>query len=285
MNKVNYGWNDASLRPDGWITVLSHEGGHHWLQWVSIRENGVDTTVLNPESAHPAAYVDTRAYVPYIESYDCSPMGGSRWTANGNGTFTSTPTYANISYSGYDLYLMGLLPAADVPSWFYLENCNPPVPLSYWPASNTTVSATQKNVTVTMLTDAMGARVPDSTAAPHDFFMPLVLVVRPGQEPSAEDWAFMLKVRDGYGDAFHSETADLGTTCVVSPREVSPPDAVPFTITQNGANLRFTFEDPAFPAGLFKYNLYRGDMKPAMLIGAHGCAGRIRSPMATAACT
>lgn len=176
MNAIRYGWVSWDA---GIVTVLNHEYGHHWLYFYSIDEAG---TVGKPcGDGHPAGWTHTPAAAPVYNPYDASCMGGSTWTDNADGTFTSAPGFASYGYSWHELYLMGLAAPPEVPDWFYLKDSVPGLPGAYWPEANLTVTANRVNVTLQQIVDAIGPRVPDSTASQKDFSVPMVLVVRPGE--------------------------------------------------------------------------------------------------------
>jgi hypothetical protein len=176
MNTVRYGWNSWD---EGKVTVLNHEYGHHWLYFFSIMENGVVGKPLG--DGHPAGWTHEPAATPVFNAYDASCMGGSTWTDNGNGTFTSAPSFASFGYSWPDLYLMGLADPVEVGDFFYLRDSDPALPGAYWPPDNTTATATRVDVTFQQIVDAMGPRVPDRPNSRTEFIVPMVLVVRPGE--------------------------------------------------------------------------------------------------------
>jgi hypothetical protein len=259
MNKTNFGhWNNASSPVR--FTVLGHEFGHRWLQLVDIDEGSGPSNVLNPISAHPAAYVHLEAVENLVTPFDSSVMGGAYWTDNGNGTWSTQATDTYFSYSATDLYLMGLMDPSEVFDWFYLDNTIPAQPQAYWPSPNTIAYGEYRNVTIQMLIDAMGPREPAYPNSKSDLFTPMILVVRPGEEPSASDWAFMMSVRDPWRESFNIQTHGRGTVTTISPREVSPSGTTPLRIEKlAGDTLRLSFEDPAFDDQV-KYNLYEGSL-------------------------
>ncbi len=181
MNTIRYGWNSWDA---GHVTVLNHEFGHHWLYFFSIIENGSPTKILG--DGHPAGWTHTPAAASVYNAYDASCMGGTTWTDNNDGTFTSPPGFASHGYSWHELYLMGLAGETEVPDWFYLRDSVPGLPGAYWPPENLTATATRVDVTMQQLVDAMGPRVPDVLASRKDFIVPMVLVVRPGEWVQAD---------------------------------------------------------------------------------------------------
>jgi hypothetical protein len=209
MNALGYGWNSW---PEGRGMVLSHEFGHHWLYFVQIMENGTPTYNLNPTGAHPAGWVSLPAAAQVVSPTDCSCMGGTTWTDNNDGTFTSPP-FSSYGYSWNELYLMGLATRGEVPDWYYIQDSVPGLPDAYWPPENTTVSGTRVDVSLQQVIDALGPRVPRSGLSPHDFNVVFVLVVRPGQW-SSSDSAELGSYCTYWSDFFHTATDQRGTiTC------------------------------------------------------------------------
>ncbi|ANM31474.1 hypothetical protein ABI59_20740 [Acidobacteria bacterium Mor1] len=165
------------------MTVLSHEFGHRWLYHFAMEENGEPSRSLNPASSHPAGYVHTPAVQSVYKPLDYSVMGGSWWTDNGNGTF-STPSETDGGSNGFswhELYLLGLADPAEVADWWYIDNAFPPQPSAYWSDNDTTVAGTRVPVTIEQIIAEEGPRDPAYPQSRQDFLTPMVLVVRPGQ--------------------------------------------------------------------------------------------------------
>ena len=205
MNALGYGWNSWDA---GKITVLNHEFGHHWLYFPSVDEDGVVGQPLG--GGHPAGWVHTPAATPVFNDFDASCMGGSTWTDNGDGTFTSAPSFASYGYSWHDLYLMGLARPDEVEDWFYLQDSDPGLPGAYWPAENLTVTATRVDVNVGQFETAMGPRVPARGESQTDFIVPMVLLARPG-EWSQPDVDELVRTCEIWSEAFEGATLERAT--------------------------------------------------------------------------
>ncbi|MCI0617404.1 hypothetical protein L0244_30900, partial [bacterium] len=102
------GYSPDTGRTPLWL--VSHEIGHYWLATVRIMENGVRTTNLLADCCHWSFTFDA----------DASFMHGNDIHDNSNGTFTTTDV--DRRFSLLDQYLMGLIPASDVPPMFYVAN-------------------------------------------------------------------------------------------------------------------------------------------------------------------
>jgi hypothetical protein len=208
MSTIRQGWSSWD---QGKVTVLNHEFGHHWLYFYSMIEGGTPTKSCG--DGHPAGWTHAPAATPVFNAWDASCMGGSSWTDNADGTFTSSPGFASFGYSWHELYLMGLAEPSEVPDWFYLRDSVPALPGAYWPPDNTTATATRVDVTLQQVVDAMGPRVPAAPDSQRDFIVPMVLIVRPG-EYSQDDVDEVERTCQVWRTQFNVATVGRGTvTC------------------------------------------------------------------------
>ncbi len=162
------------------MDVLAHQVGHRWLGLVRHRsyyngnQGGEVIHLLDPVGAeHWSFHFDTGASV----------LGGNDIRDNGDGTFTTVG--ATSQYCDLDLYLMGLIPAAAVPSFFYVGSVASP-PSWHPPETGVTMTGDRVEVAIDDVTDAIGTRVPASADAPKVFSTAFVLLVREGEPPSVE---------------------------------------------------------------------------------------------------
>lgn len=224
------------------VTLLNHEFGHRWLYFFNIDEGGTIYHALNPDGAHPAGWVHTPGAAQVVLPDDFSCMGGSTWTDNGNGTFTSVD-YTSGLYLGFswaELYLMGLADPSEVSDWFYLQNTNPPVTNAYWAPSAITVSGTRVPVTIDQILAAEGPRNPAYPMTQSDFIVPMVLVVRPG-EYTQEEVDFTAELCDYWYPYFEYATADRGhMRCTMFPPDVTIVTPAADPVIQVGEALDFS---------------------------------------------
>src|SRR3989344_1354235 len=98
------------------LNIVLHEILHQWSAYINFTdENGNTSQALlrKPDLQH------WNIYAGFI-----SPLGGSGWVDNGDGTFTSGLLSTNSNrrpYSQLDLYLMGLVPKQFIDPIMYLE--------------------------------------------------------------------------------------------------------------------------------------------------------------------
>jgi len=179
MNHIGLSWN---LRDDGSrMSVLNHEFGHRWLYFV----RGVGPS---RNGAHPAQNSHLPAEHTWWSAGDASCMGGTRWTENGDGTFTSPAHRTYYSYSPVELYLMGFLPPELVPSWWYVGD-QPALTAPYYPPVDGTFAGTRVDLSVGDIVAAEGPRMPAYPGTQREFRAAFVLLTRPENPPSAADLA------------------------------------------------------------------------------------------------
>jgi hypothetical protein len=174
LNQLTYGYSAAERTAS---QVMMHELGHRWLYFFSIVENGEAAHILNPVSAHPAAYVHTSSAFPVYGTDESSVMGGAYFTPQPDGSYRAHA--ANMGYSWTDLYLMGLAAPEEVPPWFYLAGTN--LPREYWPAEGAIANGEKRPVQLSQITAFHGMRKPSVALSQREFRVLFVLVTEEGQ--------------------------------------------------------------------------------------------------------
>jgi large repetitive protein len=121
-----------------------------------------------------------------------SPAGGNPWVDNGDGTFTTPVFHApSVTFSPLDLYLMGLLPASEVPPFGLLREVVAPadaidpftrrtVTKASFPWQGPeplTVTATRETLTIDDVIAANGPRTPPFGEAPTSMTLGILLIV------------------------------------------------------------------------------------------------------------
>jgi hypothetical protein len=202
MNQLTYNYSAAE---DTASKVMLHEFGHRWLYFFSIRENGTNARILNPISAHPAAYVHTPAAFPVYGEKESSVMGGAYFTPQPDGTHKAH--VANYGFSWTDLYLMGLAAPQEVPDWFYIANTD--LPKAYWPAQGAIANGEKRNVNLSQVTAVHGPRIPSVGLAQKRFRVLFVLATE-GAEPTAEEVAKLNRWREVMAHNFDLATGGRG---------------------------------------------------------------------------
>lgn len=222
MNRVSSGMDYGFL--------MNHEFGHRWLYFIRIMEDGSRSSVLNPASGHPAQYVHTPAAFQLRTATDYSVMGGSWFTDNGNGAFTTPSQNGAYSYSWHELYLMGLASTAEASQpWFYVANSNPPLGLAYNPPLGRIYSGTRKDVTLQQVLDAMGPRIPSVETSPKTFTVLFVLMDHADSPATSEEISQIMARRSDFARYFAVATGNrasmitrLDGEAVTGPRITAP---------------------------------------------------------------
>lgn len=168
---------------------IAHELVHSWSAALKFR-NPVSGKVEplyadQPCTCHWRPELHLPAFVSVIDQYssgykDHSLMwsnGGNYWQENPDGTFTAMekPYHFPTGLAALDLYVMGLLPANQVPDTFMLANI---VPLG-----NGRVRATKVPVRISDIISAMGPRQPSADQAQRRFTLGVYLLHEPGRQP------------------------------------------------------------------------------------------------------
>jgi hypothetical protein len=163
------------------MSQLGHEMGHRWAAFVSAKVNG-ETIPLGP--VHWARGLQAPVAFPYQRPTEASAMGGGVWQDNFNGTYTQLDDDYYVPATGYcylDLYLMGLISAAEVPDFFMLKDL---VPAGKDTNGHPIFKAERSKVTIQDVIAVEGPRLPDVDHSQRSFNTGVVLVVEHGHAPS-----------------------------------------------------------------------------------------------------
>ena len=181
----------AEASPDGKplpydyaVGHLGHEVGHRWAAYVSAKVNG-EIISLGPWP-HWARELQAAVAFPYQLPTEASTLGGGVWQDNFDGTYTQLRDYFFVPATGYsylDLYLMGMISAAEVPDFFILKNL---VPAGKDLNGHPVFKAERTKVTIQDVIAAEGQRLPDVDHSQRKFNTGIVVVVEHGHTPSHE---------------------------------------------------------------------------------------------------
>jgi len=187
---TSYAHQLGEVSPDGKMlpynyamSQIAHEMGHRWSAFVSAKVNG-ETIPLGP--THWARGLQSPVAFPYQRPTEASAMGGGVWQDNFDGTYTQLDDDYYVPATGYsylDLYLMGLISAAEVPDFFLLKNLQPAGKDSN---GHPIFKAERTKVTIQDVIAAEGTRLPDVDHSQRKFNTGIVVMVEPGQKPSRE---------------------------------------------------------------------------------------------------
>jgi hypothetical protein len=166
------------------IGHLGHEVGHRWSAYVAAKING--ETISLGTWPHWAPGLQARVAFPYSLPTEASTLGGGVWQDNLDGTYTQLRDGYFVPAAGYsylDLYLMGLISAAEVPDFFIIKNL---ARVSKDTNGHPVFRAERTKVTIQDVIAAEGARLPDVDHSQRRFNIGVAVVIEHGQSPSQE---------------------------------------------------------------------------------------------------
>jgi hypothetical protein len=203
MNDLAFWDEEPSGRPraqayafaESTLAVLAHETGHRWLAHL-------DGDLCSGDG-HWSYFLENGA----------SFMGGHRLRENPDGSFTSIG--ALQGFAPLDLYLMGLLPPAEVEPFYVVDHPHgftteagapiaPPRPGSR-PEVGVTFRGERREHSIHGVVARLGPRVPEAETS-RSFHMVFVLVVPQGAEASAAELAKVDRARRAFGPFFRQAT-------------------------------------------------------------------------------
>jgi hypothetical protein len=154
--------------------ILAHELGHQWLVGATfIDDQGRESLdLLGRGNAHWSYYFDS----------DLSFMEGNEIRDDGGGFFTTLKRRA--TYNPFDRYLMGFIPASEVPDRFYVDGNGTIGPNSQPANANETLGGTRVDVSIDQLIAAMGPRDPGVADSQKSFRIGFIVLVQQGRQVS-----------------------------------------------------------------------------------------------------
>lgn len=183
------------------LSMTVHELTHRWIANVDAIVNGQELELQDEFcNCHWIAGLHSPAPHPWEESEQAPPMGGGNWRDNGDGTFTQIADAYFVPASGHsylDLYLMGLIPADEVPDFFLIDNLtlinadDPNGPL---------YSGDRIDITIEDVIASAGPRSPSFAESQRDFNTAFVYVLESGTEVNQEKLDKMATIRDQLSD-------------------------------------------------------------------------------------
>ena len=176
---------DGKPRPYNYaVGHLGHEIGHRWSAYTSARVNG--ETISLGAWPHWDPGLEARVAYPYSLPLEASTQGGGVWKDNLDGTFTQLRDGYFVPASGYsylDLYLMGLIAAAEVPDFFIVR---PLERIGIDANGRPIFKGRRMKITIQDVIAAEGPRLPDVNHSQRHFNTGIVVIVEHGRTPSAE---------------------------------------------------------------------------------------------------
>jgi hypothetical protein len=156
------------------VSVLGQEVGHRWLAFMEFRDHTGrrSDALLGRDEAHWSFYFDSDASV--MEGNDIEDLGG--------GSFQTVAAVER--YSLLDQYAMGLIPASQVPPFFYVENPMNVIPdreRDDAPDVGVRFNGTRRDVLIDDIIAIHGQRVPSESASSRVHRQAFIFVVGAGR--------------------------------------------------------------------------------------------------------
>ncbi len=182
------------------VTIMGQEAGHRFLAYPRF---------LDPQTGQPSLALLGRdnAHWSFFFNSEASVVEGNQIEDRGPGQsprFRTGPTVQR--YGTMDQYLMGLRSAAETPPSFLVRNPSRGS-ASDAPRAGVEFDGTRQDITVQMIVDAEGRRVPDVTVAQKHFNYAFVLLIREGTQPPAEDLNQLERLRTEW-ERFFTQAVD-----------------------------------------------------------------------------
>jgi hypothetical protein len=165
------------------LSQIAHEMGHRWSAFVSAKI-GDERVALGP--THWARGLHAPVAFPFQRPYEASIMGGGVWQDNFDGTYTQLEDDYYVPATGWsylDLYLLGLITAAEVPDFFILRDL---APVGHDANGHPKFKADRVKITIQDVIAAEGARSPGVEKSQRAFNTGMVAVVQHGTKPRRE---------------------------------------------------------------------------------------------------
>ena len=207
------------------IAQIGHEFAHRWSTRSRAIVNGETIELRGPHdpwdmsgATHWPASVSTPVPFPFSRPVEASIMGGTHWKDNGDGTFTNLADGTMNPASGFsylELYLMGLLPASEVPDFFILRNQQN---VGRTPEGQAIVKAEKVTITIQDVIAHNGPRVPSFEDSPKAFNTAMVAVTTNGRQPTAEMLAQLEGIRAAWIAYWSKVTGGVSTMATATGR-------------------------------------------------------------------
>lgn len=195
------------LGQDNTLDVISHEAGHRFLTFVDFIDptTGLRSdSLLGRQGAHWSFFFNSDASFLEGNRIDDRAMMTPRFLTSANGEH----------YSEFDQYLMGLrFPYEVTPSFLVEQPTNfqqGDFSASSRPRTGISFDGERKEITVDMIIEAEGKRVPDASVSQRKFNFAYILVVDEGSEPAEADIQKLETIRSEWEPYFEQAT-DLRT--------------------------------------------------------------------------
>ncbi|MCY4588702.1 MAG: hypothetical protein OXB98_21985 [Bryobacterales bacterium] len=202
------------LGQDNTLDIISHEAGHRFLTFIDFVDPTTgqrSNSLLGRQLAHWSFFFNSDASFLEGNRIEDQAMMTPRFLTSANGEH----------YSEFDQYLMGFRFPYEVTPSFLIEkptNIQPDdFSASSRPRTGVSFDGERKEISIDMIIEAEGKRVPDASVSQRKFNFAFVLVVDEGEEPAEADIQKLETIRSEWEPYFEQATdlrADAQTELV-----------------------------------------------------------------------
>jgi hypothetical protein len=177
------------------LSVLGQEVGHRWGAYLEFRDHTGQRSdaLLGRDLAHWSFHFDSDASV--LEGNDIEDLGG--------GQFRTTDAVKR--FSRLDQYAMGLIPASQVPPFFYVENPSARERGSS-PAIGVSFTGTRRDVLINDIIAIHGPRIPSSADSARVHRQAFIYIVSSGRTADAAQIVKLDRIRTQWESFFQVAT-------------------------------------------------------------------------------
>ncbi|MDB0051738.1 hypothetical protein N9F57_02515 [Gammaproteobacteria bacterium] len=247
------------------LSMLGHELTHRWIANVNALVAGKTVRLRGDYcNCHWRQGLHVPVPHPWEETVQASRMGGGYWRDNGNGYFTQYADNFFVPASGVsylDLYLMGLIPAEDVPDFFLIEN------LALVSNSNSDLpvySGSRLDISINDVIALEGPRTPSYSNSQKDFNTAFVYLLEPGELVIRERFERMAAIRDQWIKHWSFTTGGLSDMNADLMGAEEEPATAPNYFDEASGLLRFTVD--AGTSGLVSLSFAITATEPSVIV-------------------
>ena len=183
------------------LQILGHEVGHRWLSYINTSRDGLASNILlGRDASHWSFFLDS----------DGSLMEGNEIVSRSSNSFATGRPFSR--FSKMDLYLMGLIPASEVPQSFVVEGADQFSPsFDFLPESapepDVTFQGSARPVRIEDIVAVNGKRKPDTTSSKKSFTHLFLLIEKSDFPVSIEEISMVDQWRSTWETYFFQATA------------------------------------------------------------------------------
>lgn len=210
INKYPEDPEQKFLGENSTLSVLGQEVGHRWLAFVDFRDHtgARSDLLLGRGDAHWSFFFDSDASV--MEGNDIEDLGG--------GSFRTVGAVSRFSL--LDQYIMGLIPPAQVPPFFYVQDPTNIVPTrdrESAPRIGVTFNGTRRDVLIEDVIAIHGPRVPAAAQSARVHRQAFIYLSSAGNPPSSAAVDKIDRIRRAW-EAFFLTATDRRMTAITALR-------------------------------------------------------------------